>query len=182
VPGTWSHLAARFVDVAAARPLEVGELAWVEARLTQPELTAFLAQHHADQRHGHDAGNHVAAHGGTDGEVRAALLHDLGKRHAHLGLFGRTWASLAIRLRVPLWARARIYRDHGPLAAVELERWGAERLVVEFTRHHHGRRPDTIEPSVWHRLEAADRLTVVRRNRGSRDQNPPMREPDPRRP
>ncbi|MFO7549393.1 MAG: hypothetical protein R6X29_11080 [Acidimicrobiia bacterium] len=182
MPGTWSHLAARFVDVAAARPLDSDELAWVEGRLTDSERLAFVTQSRADQRHGHDAGRHVEAHGGSGIEVRAALLHDIGKRHARLGLLGRTWASLAIRLRLPLWARARIYRDHGPLAAVELERWGAETLVVDFARHHHGRRPRTIEPPVWQRLEDSDRVTVFHRKAGGHDQNRPMREPGTWRP
>lgn len=128
----------------------------MEARLEAAEESAYWAQSVADQRHGYEAAQHVAAHGGSREIERAALLHDVAKRHARLGILGRSIASVAIRLRLPLTGRARLYRDHGPLAAVELGQAGAEGLVVAYARHHHGNRPATIAPEVWRLLQAAD--------------------------
>ena len=34
---------------------------------------------------------------------------------------------------------------------------GAEEIVVEFARHHHGRRPATIREDDWDVLQSADR-------------------------
>lgn len=156
MPGTWSHLASRFVETAGARPLDTDEKRWVEARLEADEGSAYWEQSVADQRHGYEAAHHVAAHGGSRQMERAALLHDVAKRHARLGILGRSMASVAIRLRLPLRGRARLYRDHGPLAAAELGHAGAEELVVMYARHHHGNRPASISPDVWRLLQAAD--------------------------
>ena len=97
--------------------------------------------------------------------VRAALLHDVGKRHANLGAVGRVLATLAIRLRLPLTPRWRLYRDHGRLAAAELG--DEEPVVIEFARHHQIGRPPTIPAADWDILASADRarLHVGRRDR-----------------
>ncbi len=126
--------------------------------LTRPEWTAFCEQPVADQRHGYSAARVVhAALDPNPSAVRAALLHDIGKRHARLGLMGRALASVAIRLRLPLWGRIRTYRNHGPIGSRELQEWGAESLVVEFARAHHGSRPPQIEPKVWKALCESDK-------------------------
>ena len=131
---------------------------WVKEFLTSPEWSAFSEQSIADQRHGYAAARVVDAALDTNpSAVRAALLHDIGKRHARLGLPGRVLASVAIRLRLPLWRRARIYRDHGPIGSHELSNWGAESLVVEFARTHHSSRPPQIEPAVWQALCESDK-------------------------
>ena len=131
---------------------------WVRKRLTPPEWSAFCEQAIADQRHGYSAARVVdAALDANRSAVRAALLHDIGKRHARLGLLGRVFASVAIRLHLPLWPRARTYRDHGPIGSQELSDWGAESLVVEFARTHHASRPPQIEPAVWQALRESDK-------------------------
>jgi hypothetical protein len=71
-------------------------------------------------------------------------------------VIGRTFASLLIRFRLPLTAKARLYRGHGELAAEELEQMGCETLVIEFARHHHGARPDVVPPATWDLLQLAD--------------------------
>jgi hypothetical protein len=163
VPGSWGHLAARFVDVATARPLDPDERRWVEARLSPAELSLFDDQRASDRRHGLEAGLAAVAGGGAPEVVAAAILHDVGKRHARLGLVGRSVASVAIRLRLPLWRSARIYRDHGILGSVELERAGSALLAVDFARHHHGPRPAGFPPPTWALLAAADRARPIRR-------------------
>lgn len=131
-----------------------------------PESEAFAAQPTADQRHGLTAAETVAVAQPDRRDLqRAALLHDIGKRHSRLGAFGRVWATL--RLPAPgRWGRrTRLYRDHGPIGATELESWGAEQIVVDYARHHHHARPDHIADSDWDLLERADRIRSRRRAR-----------------
>lgn len=160
VPGAWGHLAWRFVDVLTARPLTADEQRSVDQILgSGPALDAFRAQPVADQRHGLEAAAYVRSRMPDRPDlIQAALLHDVGKRHASLGPLGRVCASLAIRLHLPLTARMALYRDHGVTAAAELA--GGPTAVVEFARHHHGRRPDTLPADEWEILVAADRPVV----------------------
>ena len=157
MPGSPAHLFARFFDVATARRLKPSERAAVSAWLTPSTEEVFFSQDDADQRHGHHAAQSVVASGVDDPDViMAALLHDVGKRHARLGLIGRTIASLLILLHLPMPERMALYRDHGLSAARELGALGVPSVVIDFALHHHGTRPPTIEPSVWDVLVAAD--------------------------
>lgn len=165
--GSWPHLAARFFDVTAARPLEEHERRQVAQLLRPgPETLAFWSQPPADQRHGWEAAQHVAVRAPQRPElIRAALLHDIGKRHAGLGVVGRVAATLAQRLRLPLRGRWELYHRHGEVAAAELEEWGAEALVVEYARHHHQPRPNGVAAEDWRLLGEADRARLRRRGR-----------------
>jgi hypothetical protein len=172
MPGSWTHLAARFFDVLTAQPLGTEDRARLVDWLSPVEQAMFLGQSPADQRHGLECGLEVAAsHAHRPDLVRAALLHDVGKRHARLGPFGRVLASVLIRLRVPVGARVRSYEAHGPLGSRELLELGAEPIVVDFARHHHGIRPDSIPPEEWDLLESVDRARVgtARRSSGYAD-------------
>jgi putative nucleotidyltransferase with HDIG domain len=157
LPGSPAHLVTRFFDIAGARPLTASERAAVEKLLT-PELSdVFFAQSDPDQRHGYHAAATVLA-AGVDRQdvVVAALLHDIGKRHARLGLIGRSVASVLILLRLPLSERMQSYRDHGLIAARELGALGAPSLAIDFAMHHHGPRPPTIDAAEWDVLVSAD--------------------------
>jgi hypothetical protein len=160
VPGSWTHLAARFYDVTTSRDLGKGERDAVQRWLPEPHLQdAFFAQTRADQRHGFAAALHVVARRPDRTDlIRAALVHDIGKRHARFGPLGRVFASISIRLRLPLTTRMTLYRDHGRLGAAELG--GMEGVVVDFTRDHHGRRPATISVEDWETLVASDKARV----------------------
>jgi hypothetical protein len=48
------------------------------------------------------------------------------------------------------------YLEHGQAGALELDILGAEPIVVDFARHHHGGRPDSISEDDWTLLQAAD--------------------------
>jgi putative nucleotidyltransferase with HDIG domain len=157
VPGSLSHLTRRFFDVLLARPLVESEQAAVRHWLNAGERSIFFAQSEVDQRHAYSAALAVVASGVDDRVViRAGLLHDVGKRHARLGVIGRVIASLLIVCRVPLRGRFLAYRQHGEIAAGELEVIGSDSLVVEFARHHHRLRPVTIDTATWDVLQMAD--------------------------
>lgn len=152
----FGHLLVRFWDVASSPVLTETERSWVAGYLKESEQSAFFAQPRGDQRHGYHSGRWVAARGRPD-LVRASVLHDIGKRRSGLGLWGRSLASLWILFGGRPSGRWRDYADHGRLAADELETLGAEALVVEFARHHHGARPVSIEPEDWQLLKESDR-------------------------
>jgi len=157
VPGSLGHLTGRFFDVLFSRPLTGREISAVARWLRPDEADLFFAQADADQRHGYHAALVVVAAGGEDATVvRAALLHDVGKRHSRLGVIGRSLASVLIGLRVPLTSRMRAYRDHGEIGASELAAVGCEDLVVDFAREHHGARPPSIDRETWELLQRAD--------------------------
>jgi putative nucleotidyltransferase with HDIG domain len=157
LPGSLSHLSRRFFDVLFARRLGPDEEAVVRARLSAAEAGLFFKQGKADQRHGFHAMSVVEqAHPEMVSAMRAGLLHDLAKRHARLGAIGRTLATVLIKLGLPITARMRAYRDHGEMAARELSELGAEDLVIDFARNHHGSRPESISPELWDLLQDAD--------------------------
>ncbi|MFZ0627365.1 MAG: hypothetical protein WAN34_12795 [Acidimicrobiia bacterium] len=157
MPGSLSHLSRRFLDVLLARPLSLDEISRVVSRLGPAEADLFFRQGRADQRHGFYAMTVVEASLPRNGAaIRAALLHDVAKRHAGLGAIGRTFATIFMRAGLPLSRRMKAYRDHGKQGATELAGLGAEDLVVEFARCHHGPRPESIPPEVWLVLQEAD--------------------------
>lgn len=157
MPGSPAHLARRFFDVAGAQPLNTSERGAVTAWLT-PDLRAiFFDQPDVDQRHGYHAALSVISDGVSEPDVIvAALVHDVGKRHARLGLWGRTIASLLILVGIDPPERMRIYRDHGVVGARELGNALAPALAIDFALHHHAERPATIDRRVWDVLIAAD--------------------------
>jgi len=163
---TWRHLAARLVDVLASRPLTRTEGAEVRQWLRPPEIDLFFDQSKADQRHGLNCAQFVAVSTPErDDLIRAALLHDVGKRHAHLGPIGRTAVTTWAKLGGQTSGRAAIYLNHGEAGGEDLEATGAGRLVADFARHHHEHRPESIPQEDWDVLQAADRAPnqVVRR-------------------
>lgn len=163
MPGSPAHLAQRFFDVLFSRALTGSEVDAVRGWLTPELATLFFEQSHADQRHGYHAALHVVSSGHKQPEVvTAALMHDVAKRHARLGVLGRTLASLLILIRLPLPARFEAYRDHGFVGAKELADRGAPDLAIEFALHHHGDRPEAIESEVWDALVRADQPQSLR--------------------
>ncbi|HEY5891555.1 MAG TPA: hypothetical protein VIW94_12770 [Acidimicrobiia bacterium] len=142
----------------SSRPLTDAEVATVSAWLTPAEGEIFFAQDSRDQRHGFNAGSSVAAAFPGDGSaIRAGALHDVGKRHAHLGALGRSVSSILIKLRLPLSRRMVMYRDHGEIGAADLISIGSAGVVVSFARSHHGQCPDDIDPGLWKVLQESDR-------------------------
>lgn len=88
--------------------------------------------------------------------IRAGLLHDIGKAESRLSAFGRTGATIAEILGLPMPARYRRYVDHGPIGAAALRAVEAERLVVDFAELHPGGPPAGVDAAIWGMLLAAD--------------------------
>ena len=109
-----------------------------------------------DQRHAYDVAQRVHSELGENGPaIKAALLHDVGKRHSDVGPIGRSLATVFDALRLPLPADWRRYRDHGELGAADLELIGADDLCVAFARGRFD--PATAaDQSTWDALVAAD--------------------------
>lgn len=125
--------------------------------LNPSEREIFLAQDSRDQRHGFNAGSFVASLLPADpAAIKAAALHDIGKRHANLGALGRSVASILIKLGLPLTRRMSMYRDHGDIGAADLAAIGSDDIVVSFTRSHHHECPAEFDPSLWKLLQEAD--------------------------
>jgi hypothetical protein len=123
----------------------------------------FFEQMTADQRHGYHAALSVISDGRSDSDViAAALMHDIGKRHARLGVIGRSVTSIMILLGLPLTRRMLLYKDHGKNGARELARLGAPPLAIEFALHHQDERPRTIESQIWEILLSADQAPKAR--------------------
>ncbi len=151
------HLVARFFSVVRARPLGPREQAEAAALLRPPERRLFWDQPTADQRHGLEAARRALRDApGRRDLGRAALLHDVGKRHARLGPVGRSLASAVALAGLPQRGRVAAYLDHGAVGAGELAAAGAERIVVQFARWHHAARPPEFAAGEWALLQRAD--------------------------
>jgi hypothetical protein len=151
------HLVRRFFLSLRTRPLDPAEQAEAAALLRPEERDAFWSQPALDQRHALESARAAGALApGRPDLIRAALLHDLGKRHAHLGVLGRSLASGLQLLRLPTPGRLRRYLNHGPIAAEELADAGSEAVVVAYARDHHRHRPVEVDPADWEVLVAAD--------------------------
>lgn len=152
-----SHLVRRFFGTLTARPLTPAEQQRAAGWLRDAEAGLFWRMPPADQRHALTSAETVAASRPDRVDlIRAALLHDVGKRHARLGVIGRVTASLLDLTRLPAPGRLRTYLAHGPLGAAELAEAGAEEVVVAFAADHHRERPPMIDPSDWDLLIRAD--------------------------
>jgi hypothetical protein len=139
---------------AGLNPAETEE---VRGSLSQTEGALFFAQPGFDQRHGLVAARFVAEEQPERQDlIRAALLHDVGKRHAGLGPVRRSLASAYTKLGGTPKGKWQAYMNHGPAGATELDQLGAERIIVEFAHNHHGERPDSISKENWTLLQAAD--------------------------
>ncbi len=151
------HLVRRFFEVLGARPLSPAEQAEAARWLNGAETGLFWSQPVADQRHGLVSARVAAvAAPHRDDLVRAALLHDVGKRHSRLGVVGRSLASLLEILHLPTPGRLGRYLHHGPLGAEELAAAGAEPVVTAFAAFHHDARPPGVDAADWAVLIHAD--------------------------
>jgi len=167
------HYVRRFFTSLSRRPPSAADEAWAAGIATPEEyaLLARLANH--DRRHLIASARQVEATLGPSADpvwVRAALLHDVGKYHADLGVCGRSVATVAAwglgRARVRGWAERRglpgrigRYELHGEIGADELRAVGSPWPVAEWSalHHHRARFPTSAIPAAELAvLDAAD--------------------------
>ena len=154
---TIPHLIRRLIGHVLARPLGPAEQAEITAALSAAEGSLFWALPAPDQRHAYETAKRVEQLRPDDPiAVKAMLLHDVGKTHSRLGVIGRSLATIAAALRLPLPPRWRRYRDHGRLGAADLEQAGADPAVVSFAAHHGSARPSGFDEELWTALTSAD--------------------------
>lgn len=140
-----------------ARRLNPAEQDEVARWLRPGEASIYWAQQKADQRHGLVTARKLAAHAPDDLElIRAGLLHDVGKSGVRISAVGRSLATLGDLAGMPLPARYRTYRDHGPIGGAALAELAAEPLTVAFASGHPGGPPPDVDPSRWQLLLEAD--------------------------
>lgn len=127
--------------------------------LSDAEASLYWDQQYQDQRHALEVADRVAVASPDDSVVlRAALLHDVGKRHSRLGAVSRSLATVLAVADLPMPTRFSAYRAHGALGADELAAIACEPLVVEFARRHPGPAPDGIDRGLWKALLEADNV------------------------
>lgn len=151
------HLVQRFFGHLTASGLSPHQQQRVHDRLDEPAAQLFWAQSAADQSHAFDVATRVEASLPEDDKaIVAALLHDVGKRHAGLGAVGRSIATVLDGIGLPMTASMQMYRSHGPIGAAELSAAGFEGLVVDFAANHPGPVPPGVEADRWNALLKAD--------------------------
>lgn len=147
----------RAIGSVRAKRLTPREETEVAGLLSDELSKLFWEQPVMDQRHGIDSARFVlAASPGSRTLARAALLHDVGKRHARLGVAGRVAATLLALVRIPAPGRLGTYLDHAWLGAEDLRAVSAEALSVEYALHQDGARPLGIPAEGWALLKEAD--------------------------
>ncbi len=152
-----THLARRFFSSLRARRPTASDQLFASGLLSPNEIEVFWSQPVPDLAHAVRSARAVSqAAPGRVELARAALLHDVGKRHSGIGTIRRSIATGLAGLRIPRPPRMGFYLDHARLGAEELEALGCEDLVVQFARHHHGVKPPHIATVDWEILLDAD--------------------------
>jgi putative nucleotidyltransferase with HDIG domain len=168
------HYVARFFTSLSRRPPDPADEAWVRATVTAAEWPLYARLDHPDRRHSVFSGRELVRILGADADpvlVRASILHDVGKVHAHLGTVGRSVSTVLAHTlggdRVRGWAdrsgwrgRCGRYETHSERGAEELRAVGSPDVVVAWAAEHH--HPDRIAalglgPDVIAALVRADR-------------------------
>lgn len=153
------HLAGRFFRSLDPRAPESAEEGWAAARLPPQLLALWLSQRPIDRRHTLAVARRVAD--GPEWAIAAALLHDVGKIEADLGVPGRVLATVLEPLarrwpgRLGAIGRYAVYTERGAamLAAVD-----ADPRVAAWAREHHLPPEEWSVPAEWGaRLAEADR-------------------------
>lgn len=170
------HLVRRFLGALVPVPPRRADAAWVSGVLNECELAAWNRLPRHDRRHSIRVGRAVVAaldgtaYAGDSRYVEAALLHDVGKLDADLGVLGRVAATLAGAVagwdRADTWSqgrgmrhRAGLYLRHPDLGAARIRRCGGSPEAAAWAACHQdpARHPSCgLPPAVIMALAAAD--------------------------
>jgi hypothetical protein len=174
---SWAHLAGRFFGTLRPGGPSPEDRRWVAGVLNAGELGLWERQSPHDQRHTVEVARRLeqsldgGPHAGDTRWVACALLHDIGKLAAGLGIPGRVAATLFAKAaggparfgdweeRRGLRRRIALYLRHGEIGG-DLIRMagGREEVAVWATAHHqHARlQADALPAPVVAALVKAD--------------------------
>jgi hypothetical protein len=148
------HLVRRFVGALRPGPPRAADVTWVQATLTSEEFALWARMPSHDRRHSIDVARRVEGaligteHSGDSRWLAAALLHDVGKLDAGLGVFGRVGATLAGGAAghdmAEVWSEKRgitrrvgLYLRHPELGATRIRTAGGREEVARWAAVHH---------------------------------------------
>jgi len=151
----WGHLARRFFGALRPGGPSPEDRAWVETVLEPAEFALWQRQPGHDQRHSAGVARQVEAalaggpHAGDTRWPACALLHDIGKLSAGLGIPYRVLATLVGRATgnaVADWEEHRglrrriaLYLRHAELGADMINLAGGRPEVAHWAGAHHNR-------------------------------------------
>jgi hypothetical protein len=170
------HLVRRFFRALWPRPPAARDLAWVESILDPAELVLWRELPNHDRRYSIrmarlvEGGLADTEYAGEERWLAVALLHDVGKLDAGLGVTGRSvatvLAAVAGRARVDRWTcatgfrlRTAIYMHHDERGAARIRAAGGREEAAGWAlaHHHRDRWPASGVPGpVAEALTAAD--------------------------
>jgi hypothetical protein len=153
------HLSGRFTRALWPGQPKPDDVAWVEMLLTPAAFTQFRRQPNHDQRHAIGVAREVQArlagseYAGDPRWLNAALLHDIGKLDARLGVYGRVIATVsgavAGRSMAEAWSmsggfvrRVGLYLRHAELGADRIRVAGGPEEAARWAAVHH-------DPVAW---------------------------------
>jgi hypothetical protein len=151
-----AHLTRRFVGALRPGGPAPADVAWVETILEPGELALWARMAAQDRRHSVGVARRVDAALASTGEagdrrwLAAALLHDVGKLDAGLGVVGRVGATLAGAAAGHEWAevwstrrgltrRVGLYLRHPELGATRIRVAGGHEEAAVWAGAHHTR-------------------------------------------
>jgi putative nucleotidyltransferase with HDIG domain len=163
--GTAVSRVRQFLAAVRARVSD-HEMAILEEYLNPSQRELFRAMSPIDQRHCLDVFSTLLQQGHSDPDLlRAALLHDLGKKGIHLwhrvtGVLLEAFRPMLLEKlavnRPQSWLYGfYIYRHHADLSAELARRSGCSPSVVELIKEHHTPTENEHAKALWE----ADRLS-----------------------
>lgn len=156
------HLSGRFVRALWPGPARPEDIEWVNSVLTPAESAEWHRQPAHDRRHTVRVAREVEArlaetpYAGDPRWVTAALLHDIGKLDARLGVYGRVVATVsgaaggsgmagAWSERSGFTRRVGLYLRHPELGALRIRLIGGFEEAAQWAGAHH-------DPARWDTL------------------------------
>jgi hypothetical protein len=163
---SWAHLAGRFLRAHRPGGPSAADRDWAASVLTAEELGLWQRLPGHDRCHTVEVARRVetalagTAYAGDDRWLACALLHDVGKLAAGLGIYGRVVATLAAKAGRPeAGRRISLYLRHGQLGADMIRSAGGREEPAAWAAVHHRRREWTgsnLPSPVIEALAAAD--------------------------
>jgi putative nucleotidyltransferase with HDIG domain len=126
------HLVKRFFGSLAKREISADDQEWVVSNLSIKELKLWSGQMLVDQAHSLQIARRfvVLLPNANREEIAAALLHDVGKSIARIGVIARVMATILPDRVVRKNHRFAAYRGHEKIGAEMLRAVGSSEVTV----------------------------------------------------